>query len=89
MPAAIVILSASLTYPQPDEKISCEGSTVEQVLRACAAQRPHLEERIFGRDGAKGAAIFLNGRSTDQLQGLQTEISQGDALLLLTAIAGG
>jgi molybdopterin converting factor small subunit len=89
MPTATVRLSASLTYPEPEEAIRCAGSTVDEVLWACCTQRPRLQERILGRDGRRGAAVFLNGRSLDQLQGLQTEIHEGDTVLLLTAIAGG
>ena len=89
MPTATVKLSASVTYPQPEEEISCAGSRVEEVLRACCSQRPGLDRRIFGRDGRRGVAIFLNGRSIDQFQGLQTKIHEGDTILLLAAIAGG
>lgn len=89
MPAASVRLSSSLTYPQPEEEISCSGSTVEEVLRACCSARPRLEGRIFRGDGRKGAGVFVNGRSVDQLQGLQTEIHEGDTIFLLAPIAGG
>ena len=89
VPTATVKVSASLTYPQPEEEISCAGSTVEEVLRACCSQRPRLEGRFFERGGRTGAAVFLNGRSIEQLQGFQTEIHEGDSILLLAAIAGG
>ena len=89
MPAAIVRLNSSVTYPQPEEEIGCTGSTVEEVLRACCSARPRLEGRILGGDGRKGAGVFVNGRSIEQLQGLQTEIHEGDTILVLAPIAGG
>jgi molybdopterin converting factor small subunit len=89
VPTATVKLSASLSYPQPEEELSCDGATVEEVLRKCCSLRPRIEKRIFAPDGRKGAAVFVNGRSVDQFQGLQTEIQEGDTILLLAAIAGG
>lgn len=89
MPAATVRLGASVTYPQPEEELRCKGATVEEVLKACCSERPGLQERILGRGGGRGAAVFLNGRSIDQFQGLQTELHEGDTILLLRTIAGG
>jgi molybdopterin converting factor small subunit len=86
---AIVRLSASLTYPQPEEELACEGETVEEVLRACCLQRPGLEKRIFGRGARTTAGVFVNGRSIDQLQGFHTGIGPDDVILLLSPIAGG
>jgi molybdopterin converting factor small subunit len=89
MPAATVRLSASITYPQPEEQLRCDGATVEEVLQTCCSERPGLQGRILGDEGGRGAMVFLNGRSIDQFQGLQTEIREGDTVLLLVAIAGG
>jgi molybdopterin converting factor small subunit len=89
MPLTTVRLSASVTYPRPEEQLECEGATVEEVLRACCARRPGLQERILGREGGRGAAVFVNGRSIDRFQGLQTELHEGDTVLLLAPIAGG
>ncbi len=62
MATAIIRLSISLTYPQPEQEISCAGSPVEECLRACCSRSARLEERLFGPDGRRGVAVFLNGR---------------------------
>jgi molybdopterin converting factor small subunit len=89
MPTATVRLSPSLTFPEPEEEITCDGLTVGEVLRMCCSEKPRLEALVSGRDGRRAVGVFLNGRSIEHLQGLQTEIHEGDTILLLAPIAGG
>jgi molybdopterin converting factor small subunit len=68
------------------------GASVRTVLEGLAAAHDGLHDRLF--DGGAGGLrpylfVELNGRDIRSLQGLETPVSEGDALSVLIPVAGG
>ena len=69
--------------------LPCAGTTVGEALEDCITQEPRLRPRIFRENGDLWVGVFLNGRNIRQLQGMETELAEGDELRLLPPISGG
>ncbi len=76
---------AALTLPP--------GSTVKDLLAVLIAKfGPALGQRLFMADGLelrKDLRLLLNGREITFLNGLATELKNGDHLSLIPPLAGG
>lgn len=70
--------------------VSVEGDTVRSALDALLAQYPSLSARVLP-DGELPAFlnVFVDGQDVRLLDGLDTAVSGGTAILLLPAVAGG
>lgn len=68
-----------------------DGSSVsaEEVLRSLEAEFPDLE--LFAEDGSlqEFITVLKNGREITYLDGLDTELEDGDALSVFPPVAGG
>jgi molybdopterin synthase sulfur carrier subunit len=68
------------------------GGTVRTALEALVAAHDGLQGRLF--DPSTGDLLSylfveLNGRDVRALQGLQTPVTEGDALSVMLPVAGG
>ena len=79
--------------PQTDgeAEVSVDGGTVGDALRALAEQHPATEPQLFGPDGSlnRYVNVYLNDEDVRVLDGLDTNVSEGDTLVILPAMAGG
>ena len=68
-----------------------DGSTVGEVLDALYAEHADLKERIASEDGTlrRFVNVFLDGEDIRFLDGLETEVADGDEVTILPAVAGG
>jgi sulfur-carrier protein len=68
-----------------------EGDTVREVLNALAKAHPATEPQLFGEEGDlnRYVNVYLNDEDVRVLEGLDTEVQQGDTLVILPAMAGG
>ena len=67
-----------------------EGSMVEDLLQMLCREHEGLEARLFDDEGLKeDVNILVNGRNIASLNGIQTELKDGDEVVLLTAAIGG
>jgi len=88
VPAVSVVLTGALS-PTQSSDLQCEGRTVGEVLEDCCRIRPALRSRIFRADGTLWVSVFVNGRSINQREGLETPVVEGDEVRVMSAIAGG
>lgn len=66
------------------------GSTVEDLLSALCAAHPDLKALLFdGSDLKEDVNILVSGKSIESLQGMMTELSNGDDVVLFPAAIGG
>ena len=66
------------------------GETVGEVLDALFDRYGELRERIFD-DGSlrRFVNVYVSGEDIRFLSGLETEVSDGDEVTILPAVAGG
>ena len=74
-----------------EREVDAAGDDVGAVLRAVTEQHPATETQLFanGGDLNRYVNVYLNDEDVRVLQGLETEVSPGDTLVILPAMAGG
>ena len=78
-------------YASGESTISLPGETVAEVLEAVVERHPELKKHLFGDKGQLRPFVnlFLKEDNVNQLQGLETPLSEGDTVLIIPSIAGG
>ena len=78
-----------ITGGQSDVKI--EGATVGEVLRKLDAQFKGFGERVLdeGKNVKRFINVFVNEDNIRDKKELDTEVKNGDTILILPSIAGG
>jgi len=71
-------------------ELEVDGSTVGEVLDAIFDAHGGLRDRIT-QDGdlRRFVNVYLGGEDIRFLEGLETEVSDGDEVTILPAVAGG
>jgi len=79
----------SLTEGQAE--VSVEGKNVQEVIENLEKAYNGIKERICDEEGnlRRFVNLYLNDEDIRFLQNLDTEISDGDGLSIVPAIAGG
>jgi molybdopterin synthase sulfur carrier subunit len=79
--------------PQTDgqAEVSVEGATVGEVLRALADRYPETRDQLFSPEGDlnRYVNVYLNDEDVRVLDGLETDASESDTVVVLPAMAGG
>ena len=67
------------------------GDTVRNVLEKLTAEYPAFRERLLDSDdNLQGSiTVFINGRSIELLDGLNSTIQESDQLAIFPLLAGG
>ena len=73
------------------KEVVAEGQTVREVLEALAQEHPATRPQLFGSEGElnRYVNVYLNDEDVRVLEGLDTEVAEGDTLVILPAMAGG
>ena len=68
-----------------------EGETVAEVLDEIVLLHPQLQKHLFTDDGTLRPFVnlFLGEENVNHLDGLKTELSADDTILIIPSIAGG
>ncbi len=74
-----------------ERQVSADGATVGEVLDALYAQHPTVRGQLQADDGSlhRFVNLYLNDEDVRTLSWLDTEVSDGDTLTILPAMAGG
>jgi sulfur-carrier protein len=71
-------------------EIEVEGTTVGEALDAVFEQHQDLRERITEDGGLRRFVnVYVSGEDIRFQDGLDTELSEGDEVTILPAVAGG
>ena len=67
------------------------GATLREVFDDLESQYPGITERIVTPDGGlqRFVNVYLNDEDVRYLGSLETEVSEGDTVAILPAVAGG
>jgi len=72
-------------------EVSVEGSTVGEILKSLDAAHPGLTERLFDDTGSlrRFVNVFVADEDIRFLDGLSTPVTEGQAVSIIPAVAGG
>ena len=72
-------------------EVSCDGTTVTELLSDLERRYPGIKERICDQEGKlrRFVNVFVNEEDIRFLQGDQTAVKNGDEVSIIPAIAGG
>ena len=73
------------------DKVSVEGSSINEVIVALDSQYPGIRERLCDEQGElrNFVNIYVNGEDVRFLQELNTATKDGDEVSIVPAVAGG
>ena len=91
MSVSVLIPSALRAFVDRRSEIEAEGATVGEALAHVAAQYPDLKHQIYEDDTKlRGFVnVFVDGTNIKKLNGLDTPVAAGAAVMIVPAIAGG
>jgi MoaD family protein len=74
-----------------EAKVSADGSTLREVLKDLESRYPGITKNVVAEDGGlhRFINVYLNDEDVRYLGSLETEISNGDTVSILPAVAGG
>jgi len=78
-------------FTEDKARLELGGTDVLAILRELETRYPGLRERILGSDGKihRYLNVYVNDRSVDELQGVETPLRDGDRLAVIPAMVGG
>jgi molybdopterin converting factor small subunit len=77
-------------YTGSQAQVSVSGATIGAALNDLTTQYPELRPHLFNGDQLRSFVnVFIGEEDIRFLSGLDTEISEGDALRIIPSIAGG
>lgn len=93
MAAVKVVVPAVLASCTKGEKeIDVSGSTVSEIIVSLARQYgDSFERRVLDASGKPRSVLnlYVNGKNVRFLDGLDTQLRDGDEVMLLPAVSGG
>jgi MoaD family protein len=90
MPVTVKIPTQLRAATDGEATTEVEGSTVGEVLDALYERYAELRERIAEDGGLRRFVnVYVGGEDIRFLDGLDTEVEDGDEVTILPAVAGG
>jgi sulfur-carrier protein len=91
MATTVRIPTALRTLTGGAGEVSVEGSTVGEILKSLDAAHPGLAERLFDDTGTlrRFVNVFVADEDIRFLDGLSTPVTEGQAVSIIPAVAGG
>ena len=72
-------------------EVELEGSTVSEILKALDVAYPGFAERLFDESGnlRRFVNVFVADEDIRFLQGIDTQVTAGQTVSIIPAVAGG
>ena len=82
------------TYTGGEKAVSGDGASLSALIDDLEANHPGLKERLLDPDSDGGALrrfvnVYVNDEDVRFIGGLDAELSDGDEVVVLPAVAGG
>jgi MoaD family protein len=72
------------------DEVQAEGKTVGEIIESLEANHAGIKERLLDEKGVRRFVnIYANDEDIRFLDGLETELKDGDSVAIVPAIAGG
>jgi sulfur-carrier protein len=90
MPVSVKIPTQLRSATEGDASASVDGSTVGEVLDSLYERYGELRSRIAEDGGLRRFVnVYVDGEDIRFLDGLDTQVKDGDEVTILPAVAGG
>jgi adenylyltransferase/sulfurtransferase len=78
-------------YADGKKEIEVKAGTVADALRELTQLHPSLSQHLFDQQGELRLYVnlYVNHEDVRNLQGVETEVENGDRLMIVPSIAGG
>ena len=77
-------------YTDGAKAVEAGGATLDELIADLEARHPGLRERLIDDKGLRRFVnVYLNDEDVRFLGGLDTQVSDGDTVTVLPAVAGG
>jgi MoaD family protein len=78
------------TYTGGEKAVSAEGGSLSALIDDLEANHPGIKERLIeGGDLRRFVNVYVNDEDVRFIGGLDAELSDGDQVVVLPAVAGG
>lgn len=78
------------TYTGGEKIVTAEGTSLQELVANLDASYPGIGERLLDDSGLRRFVnVYLNDEDVRFLDGLGTEVTDGDSVTILPAVAGG
>ncbi|MCE7082555.1 MoaD/ThiS family protein [Streptomyces sp. ST2-7A] len=78
------------TYTDGAKAVTGSGSTLSELFADLEANHPGIRERLVEKDELRRFVnVYLNDEDVRFLDGIDTELADGDSVTILPAVAGG
>jgi MoaD family protein len=78
------------TYTGGEKAVAGEGSTLAELIDHLESNHPGIKERLIdGTELRRFVNVYVNDEDVRFTGGLETEVSDGDEVVVLPAVAGG
>lgn len=91
MPATVRVPTTLRTLTEGEREVAVEASNVREALAALEAAHPGFAERLIDDDGnlRRFVNVFVDDDDIRFLDGLETEVPEGQTIAIVPAVAGG
>ncbi|MGY4649455.1 MoaD/ThiS family protein [Mycobacterium sp. URHB0021] len=90
MPISVSIPTILRTHTGGEKRVTASGDTLQAVIRDLEANYSGISERLVDNGKLhRFVNIYVNDEDVRFSGGLETEISDGDSVTILPAVAGG
>ena len=90
MPAEVRIPTILRPYTGGEKLVTADGASLAAVVADLDGRYPGIGERLVDDQGLRRFInVYLNDEDVRFLGGLDTEVSDGDSITILPAVAGG
>ncbi len=78
------------TYTGGEKVVTAEGASLQELIANLDVSYAGIGERLVDESGLRRFVnVYLNDEDVRFLDGLSTQISDGDSVTILPAVAGG
>ncbi|MFG2196275.1 MoaD/ThiS family protein [Streptomyces sp. NPDC048639] len=78
------------TYTDGQKAVQASGATIDELFADLEARHAGIRERLVdGGELRRFVNVYLNDEDVRFLEGIGTELSDGDNVTILPAVAGG
>ncbi|GAA3647152.1 MoaD/ThiS family protein [Nocardioides ginsengisoli] len=78
------------TYTGGEKAVNADGATLSALIDSLEANHPGIKDRLIeGTDLRRFVNIYINDEDVRFIGSLEAELSDGDQVVILPAVAGG